>query len=177
MIGWRFKHYLPGEGEETDFEKLLKLFQELLTHTSGNVGEALQWLTQLDRQYELTNDDYSMADFIQELIDKNFIKPGDGPGNPPYIPTAKMEGELRQKALKDIFGDIKKAKRGNHSTRYSGRGDERTSERRPFEFGDSLDKLAVSESLRNAQINHGIDGFTLTHDDLEVYETHYQAQM
>ncbi|MEL7162407.1 MAG: hypothetical protein AAFN92_16735, partial [Bacteroidota bacterium] len=76
MIGWRFKNYLPGEGDETDFEKLLKLFQELLTHTSGNVGEALQWLTQLDRQYELTNDDYTLADFIQELIDKNFIKPG-----------------------------------------------------------------------------------------------------
>lgn len=177
MLGWRFRNYLPGEGDETTFDKLLKLFQELLTHTSGNVGEALQWLTQLDRQYELTDDDYGMADFIQELIDKNFIKPGDGPGNPPYVPTAKMEGELRQKALKDIFGEIKKTKRGNHSTRYSGRGDERTSERRPFEFGDALDKLAISESLRNAQINHGIGDFKLTHEDLEVYETHYQAQM
>ena len=61
------------------FEKLLKLFQELLTHTSGNVGEALQWLTNLDRQYELTDDQYGIGDFIQELIDKNYIEPGDGP--------------------------------------------------------------------------------------------------
>ena len=177
MIGWKFSHYIPGQNDETPFEKLLKLFQELLTHTSGNVGEALQWLTNLDRQYELTDDQYSIGDFIQELIDKNYIEPGDGPGSPGYVPTAKMEGELRQKALKDIFGDIKKTKRGNHSTRYSGRGDETTSERRPFEFGDPLDKMAVSESLRNAQINNGIDDFRLTSNDLEVYETHYQAQM
>ena len=177
MIGYRFKHYLPGEGDESPFDRLLKLFQELLTHTSGNVAESIQWLTNLDRQYELTDDDYSIGDFIQDMIDKGYIKPGDGPGNPPYVPTAKMEGELRQKALKDIFGDIKKAKRGNHSTRYSGRGDETTSERRPFEFGDALDKMAVSESLRNAQINHGIGDFRIGYEDLEVYETHYQAQM
>ncbi|MEL6394008.1 MAG: VWA domain-containing protein, partial [Bacteroidota bacterium] len=69
------------------------------------------------------------------------------------------------------------SKRGNHSTRYSGRGDEHSAERKPYEYGDPLHQLAVSESLRNAQINHGIDGFQLTQNDLEVYETHYQAQM
>ncbi len=176
MIGWRFRNYIPGEGAETDFEKLLKLFQELLLHTSGNVSEALQWLNEIDRQYELTNDRYSMADFIQELIDKNYIEAADDPASPGFVPTAKMEGNLRQKALKDIFGDIKKSKRGNHSTRQSGRGDEFTSEIKPYEFGDSLDRLAVSESLKNAQINHGIDNFQLSNEDLEVYETQYQAQ-
>ncbi|MFK7932003.1 MAG: VWA domain-containing protein, partial [Saprospiraceae bacterium] len=35
---------------------------------------------------------------------------------------------------------------------------------------------AVSESLRNAQINHGIDDFQLNMNDLEVYETYYQSQ-
>ncbi len=176
MIGFRFRNFLPGEGEETDFEKLLKLFQELLLHTSGNVVEALQWLNEIDRQYELTNDKYSMADFIQELIDKNYIESQSGPGTPGFTPTAKMEGDLRKKALKDIFGDIKKSKRGNHSTRQSGQGDEFTSEIKPYEFGDPLDQLAISESLKNAQINHGIDNFQLSTEDLEVYETHYQAQ-
>lgn len=176
MIGWRFSDYVPGENEGSDFERLLKIFQELLVYTSGQVSEALSWMTELDKEYNLTNESYSMGDFIQDLIDKGYIQQQDEK-NPNFVPSAKMEIALRQKALEDIFGQIKKTKRGNHSTKHGGRGDEYASERRPFEFGDKLDKLAISESLKNAYINHGIDDFQLTHNDLEVYETFYQAQM
>jgi uncharacterized protein with von Willebrand factor type A (vWA) domain len=79
--------------------------------------------------------------------------------------------------LDDIFDQLKKSKRGNHSTKNSGIGDEFTSDIRPFEFGDKLDRLAISESLKSAQINHGIEEFKLTPQDLQVYETYYQSQM
>lgn len=174
MIGWHFSEFTPQEGE-SPFDRLLKIFQELLVHTSGDVSEALHWLTELDKQYELTTDDYGMADFIQDLIDKGYIRQQD-PRNPNFVPSSKMELALRKKALEDIFGQIKKSKRGNHSTSFGGRGDESTSELRPYEFGDTLDKIAVSESLKNAQINHGIDEFNLTQEDLEVQETYYQSQ-
>ena len=87
-----------------------------------------------------------------------------------------MEVALRRKALDDIFDQLKKSKKGNHNTRSVGQGDESTSELRPFAFGDSLDNIAISESLRNAQINHGIDDFILTQEDLEVHETYYQSR-
>lgn len=176
MIGWRFGEYIPGKNEGSIFDRLLKLFQELLVHTSGDVSEALSWLTELDKEYGLTSKDYGMADFIQDLIDKGYIAQNEPQGGI-FAPTAKMEVAIRQKALEDIFGQIKKSKRGNHSTKASGKGDETTSERRPYEFGDTLDKIAISESLRNAQINHGIDEFKLTNQDLEVHETYYQSQM
>ncbi len=176
MIGWRFTDYVPGKNEKSTFEQLLQLFQELLMHTSGDVSEALAWLTELDKEYGLTNEEYGMADFIQDLIDKGYIQQQDA-ANPNFVPSAKMEIALRQKALEDIFGQLKKSKRGNHDTKFGGRGDERTADRRPYEFGDTLDNLAVSESLRNAQINHGIDDFQLTQEDLEVHETLYQSQM
>jgi uncharacterized protein with von Willebrand factor type A (vWA) domain len=176
MIGWKFSEYIPGQNEGSTFEKLLQLFQELLVHTSGDVSEALSWLTELDREYGLTDEEYGLADFIQDLIDKGYIQQ-NSPTDANFVPSAKMEIALRQKALEDIFGDMKKTKRGNHDTKFGGRGDETTSEHRPYEFGDRLDRLAVSESLRNAQINHGIDDFKLTHDDLEVQETFYQSQM
>ncbi|MCB0518598.1 MAG: hypothetical protein H6577_23395 [Lewinellaceae bacterium] len=175
MIGWHFSEYVPGQGESI-FERLLKLFQELLLHTSGDVSEALSWLTELDRQYGLTNEEYGMADFIQDLIDNGYITNGEVNGQPGHIPTSKMEIALRRQALEEIFGQLKKTKQGNHSTKYDGRGDERASELRPYEFGDSLESIAVSESLRNAHINHGIDEFQLTPDDLEVQETFYQSQ-
>ncbi|MGB1120449.1 MAG: vWA domain-containing protein [Saprospiraceae bacterium] len=176
MIGWRFREYFSENGEGSTFEKLLDLFKELLVYTSGDVSEALSWLTELDKEYDLTTDDYGISEFIQDLMDKGYIQ-SDDEQNPRVVPTAKMEGEIRKKALDDIFTDLKKSKRGKHSTRFSGSGDERSSETRPYEFGDKLDNIDVSNSLRNAQINHGLDDFRLTQDDLEVHETQYQSQM
>lgn len=177
MIGWRFSEHIPNIEDGNIFEKLLKLFQELLIHTSGDVSEALSWLTQLDKEYNLTNKDYGMADFIDELIEKGYIQQQGGSGQGgSFKPSKKMEVALRKKSLDDVFGQIKKSKKGNHSTKISGKGDESTSELRPYEFGDSLDNLAISESLRNAQINNGIDNFSLTPRDLEVHETFYQSQ-
>jgi uncharacterized protein with von Willebrand factor type A (vWA) domain len=87
-----------------------------------------------------------------------------------------MEIALRRGALEDVFGQLKKARRGNHSTKFGGRGDESMPELRPFEFGDKLDQIAVSESLKNAYINHGIEDFALAPGDLEVHETQWQSQ-
>lgn len=176
MIGWRFRDYDPESSGDDPFERLLKVFQDLLVYTSGNVSEALSWLTELDKHYELTSDQYGMADFIQDLIDKGYISNRKNEKGL-FSPTAKMEIELRRKALDDIFDQLKKSKRGDHVTRHIGQGDEFTSELRPFQFGDKLDNIAISESLRNAQISHGLDEFKLTQDDLEVHETYYKSQM
>lgn len=175
MIGWRYSDFKPGDETGSVFDKLLKLFQELLVYTSGDVSEALSWLNELDKEYHLTTADYGMGDFIQDLIDKGYIQQQDAQ-NPNFVPSAKMEIALRKKALEDVFGDIKKTRTGNHNTKQGGKGDEFTADLRPYEFGDALDNLAISESLRNAQINHGIDNFALSQDDLEVYETYYQSQ-
>ena len=177
MLGWRFTKYIPRAGENDPFQRLLKVFQELLVYTSGDVQEALSWLTALDEEYNLTTEEYGIADFIQDLKDKGFIEDDGQPGDGGFIITAKMEMGLRQKALDDIFDQLKKSNPGKHNTRHSGCGDEVTSELKPWEFGDNLENIAISESLRNAQINHGIDGFRLTQDDLEVRETFYQSQM
>jgi Ca-activated chloride channel homolog len=176
-LGYKFSEYIPQAGDDSTFERLLKLSQELLIHTSGDVAEALSWLNELDRQYSLTNEDYGMGDFIQELKDKGYIadRPEDEGGGMQL--SAKMEIALRRKSLEDIFGILKKTRTGNHSTQQSGRGDELTADVRPYEFGDSLENIAISNSLRNAQINHGIDDFQLNQQDLEVQETYYQSQM
>lgn len=175
MIGWRFSAYEPDH-EGSIFDQLLKLFQELLLYTAGDVAEALSWLTELDRQYKITNEEYGMADFIQELIDKGYIQEGEREGRPGFIPTSKMEIALRRKALEDIFTQLKKTRMGNHPTKFEGSGSDQIAELRPFEFGDEIDRIAISESIRNAHINHGIEGFQLTPEDLEVRDAHYQSQ-
>ena len=64
MKGFHFTKFDPDEGGKSKFQQLLDLFMQLLTYTSGDVGEAMQWMNELDKQYKLTNDEYGMGDFI-----------------------------------------------------------------------------------------------------------------
>ena len=61
--GFVFKPYEAPS--QSPFEKLFDVFKELITHTSGDFDEAIDWLTQLDKEYELTTDYYTIDDFIQ----------------------------------------------------------------------------------------------------------------
>jgi len=175
MLGFRFSKHNPPQGSsQSDFDKLLKIFMQLVLITSGNVAEALEWLTEVDRQHKLTNDKYGIGNFIEDLKDKGYITDESGKGE--FKLNAKAEQNLRQSALEEIFGKLKKSKSGEHNTHYSGKGDEQTTEKRDYEFGDTLEQIAVTDSLKNAQINHGLDNFFMTEDDLEVMESEFKTQ-
>ena len=164
--------------DQSNFDRLFDIFSELITHTSGDVDEALEWLNVLDKEYSLTNDEYTMDDFIEDLKKKGYlreeIKP-DGKGQ--LAITAKTERVLRKNALDQIFGKIRKSGTGNHKSKKSGQGDELTGEFRDFQFGDSIENISITESLKNAQINNGIGDFHLTEQDLVVEDTHHKSQM
>lgn len=175
MLGHRFSRFIPlPDDAKNDFERLLKIFLQLILLTSGNVGEALQWLTEVDKQYKLTSPDYGIGDFIEDLKRNGYISDENGQGE--FKLKAKSEQSLRKSALEEIFGKLKKTKSGEHKTNHSGRGDEATTDRREYEFGDTLEQISVTDSLRNAQINHGLDDFFMTENDLEVLESEYKTQ-
>ena len=175
MTGYGFTQFIPDSEGQSLFDKLLNLFLQILVYTSGDVAEALSWLNMLDRENNLTNDEYGMGDFIQELKDKGYIDEEEQGGGS-FILTAKSEQSIRRRSLEEIFGKLKKTRPGNHNSPYAGIGDEPTTDRRNFQFGDTLEQIAMTDSLRNAQIQHGIDDFKLTEDDLEVVENEYKAQ-
>ena len=91
--------------------------------------------------------------------------------------SAKTEQALRKKALNQIFGKIKKTGKGNHKTKKQGLGDEPSGELRNYTFGDALDKISITESIKNAQLNNGIDHFQLFEKDLVVEESFHKSQM
>jgi Ca-activated chloride channel family protein len=173
MIGFRFSDYkIPFQ---TPFEKLFDIFKQLITYTSGDVEETISWLTELDKEYKLTTPEYGIGDFIQELKDKGYLREEETGSGKVGI-TSKTEKAIRQQALEKIFGKLKKGKRGNHSTKYTGTGEEISGDSRPYRFGDSLDQIAMLESMKNAQINNGIGDFRITENDLEVNETEHRTQ-
>lgn len=164
--------------EQPPFDKLFDIFQELITHTSGDFDEAMDWLKQLDEEYKLTTEDYTLDDFVEDLKKKGYLREEiKQDGNSGLAITEKTERVLRKKALEQIFGKLRKSGAGNHRTKFTGIGDEQAGEFRNYRFGDSLEQISMTESLKNAQINHGMGDFTLSENDLVVEETMYKTQM
>ena len=171
--------FTPFEApNQSPFEKLFDVFSELITHTSGDVDEALEWLNVLDKEYNLTTEDYTMEDFIEDLKKKGYLREEIQPdGKGQLSITAKTERVIRKNAMDQIFGKIRKNGAGNHKSKKSGQGDESTGEFRDFQFGDSFENISITESLKNAQINNGVGEFRLTEQDLVVEDTHHKSQM
>jgi uncharacterized protein with von Willebrand factor type A (vWA) domain len=174
--GFLFKSYETPY--QSPFDKLFGIFKELIVHTSGDFEEAIDWLRQLDEEYKLTTPDYTIDNFIEDLKKKGYIREEirpDGSGGKTI--TSKTERAIRQQALEQIFGNLKRAGGGNHKTNFSGQGDEQTGMFRNYNFGDNIDRVSMTESIKNAQINHGMDDFHLTEQDLVVEDTQFKAQM
>src|SRR3982751_1413758 len=118
MRGFHFTKFDAGEDGKSRFEQLLDLFMQLLTYTSGDVGEAMQWLNELDKQYNITDDEYGMGDFIDELKEKGYLSEDNQTGK--IEMTGKSEQTIRKRSLEEIFGKLKKTKQGDHNTRKPG---------------------------------------------------------
>ena len=180
--GFTFSKHVPEK--ISHFDRVFDVFKDLLTHTSGDIEEAFEWLEMLDKEYDIFTDEYTLEDFEKDLIKRGYIKKEDdsedgntGTGKGKSILTAKLEAALREYALDQIFGKLKKSGIGNHRTNKSGVGDERDGENRNFQYGDDLSTVNMTESLKNAQINNGITDLRMTEDDLIVEETKHKAQM
>ena len=174
--GFVFEPYKTED--QSPFDKLFEIFKELITFTSGDFDETINWMKELDKEYNLTNEDYTIDDFVEDLKKKGYIKQKIDPkGSTETTLSAKTEQALRKKALNQIFGKIKKTGKGNHKTKQQGLGDEPSGELRNYTFGDALDKISITESIKNAQLNNGIDHFQLFEKDLVVEESFHKSQM
>ena len=66
--GFVFKKY--EQPYQSPFDKLFEVFKELITHTSGDFDEAIDWLRELDKEYKLSTAEYTIDDFIEDLKKK-----------------------------------------------------------------------------------------------------------
>ena len=92
MIGFRFSEFLE-DSTQTPFERLLKLFLELMTYTSGDVEETFDWMKQLDEAHHITDDDYTLDDFRKDLEKKSLLR------TDPKDSTSKITSKTEQMIL------------------------------------------------------------------------------
>ncbi len=151
-------------------ESLITLFSNLLMHTAVDVAEALEWMEEIDRQHGIFDASLTMQDFVEELKRRGYIK---SDGEEGFELTAKGKTRIRQDALKEVFTSLKKGGPGSHEVPHTGSGVERTSERRTYSFGDSASDIDFTTTLQNVYRRAGLDDFSLTEDDVEVFETEH----
>ena len=58
--GFTFTKHTPEE--ISHFDRVFEVFKDLLTHTSGDIEEAFEWLEMLDKEYDIFTDEYTLAD-------------------------------------------------------------------------------------------------------------------
>lgn len=171
---WDDRFNRPGK---SPFETLWDLFQELLTISGGDVSQALRWLNQIDEEYEITDqfdEGYGIGDFIDEMKERGYIRFDEEESV--MMPTSKTDRSIRQKALEEIFNQLKKGGEGQHKTNYTGKGLERQPETRPWKAGDDTAHIDSTGTMMNMLKHSSLDQFQLREDDLQVYDTdHYTS--
>ena len=177
LSGWNFSKFI--EEEVTPFEKLFNIFKELIVYTSGDFDEAIEWLRELDKEYKLTDENYTIDDFVNDLLTKGYVTQEINPSGSSELLkiSSKMEKVLRKYAMDKIFGKIKKSNSGNHKTNLSGTKNHEMTELRDYNFGDAIEDIAVTESLKNMYSRTGSTELNLVENDLVVYDGQLNSQM
>lgn len=170
------ERFARGTGK-SPFDTLWDLLQELLTIASGDVAQALRWLTELDQEYGITDDfedGYGLGDFVEELEERGYIRQDEE--NNILIITRKTERSLRQRSLEEIFRNLEKGGLGGHKTDHTGKGRERQPETRPWHQGDDISNIDSVGTMMNMLKHSTIDQVNLNEDDLRVHDTdHYTS--
>jgi hypothetical protein len=172
MVGHRFIKYVVPDDKRSTFEKLLEIFLEIMVHTSGDVEETFRWLKMVDQEHQITTPDYTLEDFRNDL-EKNGYLSSSTSGKGSKL-TGKAEQLIRKRSLDQIFGKLKKDSGGNHRSFKLGKGEDFSTDQRPYLYGDSLQQIDFQTSIKNAQIRGGIDDFNLKNEDLVVYENEHR---
>ncbi len=153
------------------FDDLMKLFTQLLLHTNGDVDEALHWMTELDKQFHMFSEEMGFDDFVRRLKEEGLIADRSEEGT--VVLTPKGEKRIRQDSLDEIFNSLKKSPTGLHDTPHTGKGIERLSETRKYQFGDPPSNIDFVSTIRNAMRRSPDEDIRLEEEDFEVYETEH----
>ncbi len=147
---------------------LLRLFNQLVLATGGDVEEAMEWMRYLQNEGHLSSE-IDLEAFFASLENQDLIQ-RDGEGGAAL--TSGGERRIRRSAFEEIFSGLDRSGPGYHPVTSAGEGVERMPETRSYKFGDDIHLLDPARSLQNSmRRNHG--DFNLAEEDLEVFETEH----
>ena len=174
----------PFEGEEeVSWEEAMQLMSKMqdMEELEAQIrrAQASRGLEGIDMEKlrevlgeEAEEDVEALRRLAQEMEEAGYLRFKDGR----MELTPKGHRRIGQKALRDIFGHMKKERRAEHEVRRTGIGVEDVQESKRYEFGDPF-RLNIPKTVLNAVERSGVGTpVRMVPDDLEIYKPEHQTR-
>jgi len=165
--------YGQFDGEEFPTQDKLFGFDQLMQFILQYGEQALDAIQQM-----LTDpENEKQSEMLEQLLEEGMIEK-DGKGKVRLTPRAVTR--MQQKALMEVFANLREGQREGHEKTTPGPGGERIEGTKPYEYGDPVSEIDLHQSLHNALMRSGVitsvttDGSTKTRirfdeKDLELH--------
>ncbi len=153
--------YQEWDGREFPDQRHLSFFDNFLELLMDHGEEALRALErlELDPEYQ---------DILEKWIEDGLLEKVGAR----FQLTPRAIGSLQRRALMEIFRNMRPNSAEGHDTHFAGRGGERSNGTRPYQFGDPVSDLNVTQTLRNAIARQpGKPPLRIEEQDFEVHLT------
>jgi Ca-activated chloride channel homolog len=143
--------YFYGEFDGSEFPTQDKLFglDQLMQFILQYGDQALKALEQMMQNPE----NEAQADLLEQLLNEGLLDK-DGKGRLRLTPRAISR--MQQKALLEVFSNLRQGQREGHEKTTPGHGGERIEGTKPYQYGDPVSELDLHQTLRNALQRHGL---------------------
>ncbi|HEV8379534.1 MAG TPA: VWA domain-containing protein [Tepidisphaeraceae bacterium] len=143
--------YFYGEYDGQEFPTPDKLFNlnQLMQFILQYGEQALKAIEQMLRDGK----DPEQSELLEQMI-KDGLLDKDGKGKLRLTPRAITR--MQQKALMEVFSNLRTGQREGHEKISSGLGGQRIEGTKPYQYGDPVSELDIHQTLHNALTRHGL---------------------
>ncbi|HEV8291176.1 MAG TPA: VWA domain-containing protein [Tepidisphaeraceae bacterium] len=143
--------YFYGEYDGQEFPSPDKLFNlnQLMQFILQYGEQALKAIEQMMRDGK----DPEQSELLEQMI-KDGLLDKDGKGKLRLTPRAITR--MQQKALMEVFSNLRTGQREGHEKISSGLGGQRIEGTKPYQYGDPVSELDIHQTLHNALSRHGL---------------------
>jgi uncharacterized protein with von Willebrand factor type A (vWA) domain len=143
--------YFYGEydGEEFPTQDKLFGFDQLMEFIMQHGEQALKAIEQMMQDPK----NQEQADLLEQMLNEGMLDK-DGKGKLRLTPRAITR--MQQKALMEVFANLRNGQRDGHEKVTAGQGGERIEGTKPYEFGDPVSELDLHQTIHNALAHHGL---------------------
>lgn len=167
---------LKEELEQID--ELLKQLSE--ARESGQIGlidmESLAEFADTSDMEQLEAIRKQVEELLQQEAERQGIERDKTKGNGYHL-TPQAYKLFQGKLLEKLFSDLNPSKHGQHLSDLSGDGSVELQRTAPYEYGDSLSNLDLTQSVINALVRQGDKRpFAMKPGDMEVHKTRHDPK-
>jgi uncharacterized protein with von Willebrand factor type A (vWA) domain len=143
--------YFYGEfdGEEFPTQENLFGFDQLMEFIMEYGDQAMKALEQMMKDPK----NQEQSDLLEQLL-KDGMLDKDGKGKLRLTP--RSVNKMQQKALMEVFANLRNGQRDGHEKITVGANGERIDGTKPYQFGDPVSELDLHKTLQNALARHGL---------------------